>query len=172
MPPESIQQTMIFYTCPRPVVLVSVDDGTRGNLFPMDLIGPVSPDRFTLALRITSPSVEVMKATRRVALSDMPSALTPVIYKLGEHHKKQSIDWGSLPFQTARSGMFQLPYPENAMRVREMEIIDHETVGSHTFFITREVSETVRGAGPQLFHTNGNYQHFRARTGRGFQRAL
>src|SRR4029078_3308462 len=98
------------------VVLVSVDDGTRGNLFPMDLIGPVSPDRFTLALRNTSPSVEVMKVTRRVALSDMPSALTPVIYKLGEHHKKQSIDWGSLPFQTARSRMLHLPSPAHALQ--------------------------------------------------------
>lgn len=29
-----------FYICPRPVVLVSVVDGDRGNIFPMDLIGP------------------------------------------------------------------------------------------------------------------------------------
>ena len=39
---EAVQQQMIFYICPRPVVLVSVDDGSHSNLFPMDLIGPVS----------------------------------------------------------------------------------------------------------------------------------
>lgn len=65
MPPEAVQQQMIFYICPRPVVLVSVDDGSHSNLFPMDLIGPVSSQRFTLALRSTSPSIATMKSAPR-----------------------------------------------------------------------------------------------------------
>ena len=39
-----------FYICPRPVVLVSVVDGNAGNIFPMDLIGPIGGQHFTLAL--------------------------------------------------------------------------------------------------------------------------
>src|SRR6185369_14027293 len=72
MAPQAVQQLMIFYICPRPVVLVSVDDGSHSNLFPMDLIGPIAPDRFTLALRSTSQSVPTMKSSRRLALSDIP----------------------------------------------------------------------------------------------------
>src|SRR5271155_5461407 len=86
MPPEAVQQKMIFYICPRPVVLVSVDDGSHSNLFPMDLIGPVSSDSFTLALRSTSPSIATMKSARRVVLSDVAARDYATAYKLGVHH--------------------------------------------------------------------------------------
>ena len=168
MPPEAVQQQMIFYICPRPVVLVSVDDGSHSNLFPMDLIGPVSSDRFTLALRSTSPSIPTMKSARRVALSDVPARDYATAYKLGVHHKNALLDWEHLPFEIRRSRDFSLPYPAIALRVREIEILDFDTVGSHTFFITRIASEHSAGNAPQFFHTSGIYQHFRSSNGRPF----
>src|ERR1700761_3014034 len=102
MPPAAVQQQMIFYICPRPVVLVSVDDGTHSNLFPMDLIGPVSADRFTLALRNTSPSIAAMQNSRRVALADVPARDFATAYKLGIHHTNVKVDWDRLPFQIRR----------------------------------------------------------------------
>jgi flavin reductase (DIM6/NTAB) family NADH-FMN oxidoreductase RutF len=168
MPPEAVQQQMIFYICPRPVVLVSVDDGSHSNLFPMDLVGPVSPDRFTLALRSTSPSIPTLKATRRVALSDVPARDYATAYKLGIHHKNVKVDWDRLPFEIHRSKEFSLPYPSIALRVREMQILDFETVGSHTFFVTRKISECSAREATQFFHTSGIYQHFRGCNGRPF----
>src|ERR1700736_612321 len=97
MTPEAVQQQMIFYICPRPVVLVSVDDGSHSNLFPMDLIGPISADHFTLALRSTSQSIPTMKSARRVALSDIPASARSTAYKLGVHHKNVKVDWDQLP---------------------------------------------------------------------------
>jgi hypothetical protein len=38
---REVRCLFVFYICPRPVVLVSVLDGDSGNIFPMDLIGPV-----------------------------------------------------------------------------------------------------------------------------------
>ena len=168
MPPDAVQQQMIFYICPRPVVLVSVDDGSHSNLFPMDLIGPVSSDRFTLALRSTSPSIPTMKSARRVALSDVPACEYSTAYKLGKHHKKAMVEWDHLPFETRRSGNFSLPYPAIALRVREVEILDFATVGSHTFFVSRIASEVSAGDDAQFFHTSGIYQHFRSCHGRPF----
>jgi flavin reductase (DIM6/NTAB) family NADH-FMN oxidoreductase RutF len=168
MAPEAVQQQMIFYICPRPVVLVSVDDGGHSNLFPMDLIGPVSPDRFTLALRSTSPSIATMKSARRVALSDVPAREYATAYKLGIHHKKAQVEWDHLPFQIQRSRDFSLPYPAIALRVREIEILDFDTIGSHTFFVTRIASEHSAGDDAQFFHTSGIYQHFRSCNGRPF----
>jgi flavin reductase (DIM6/NTAB) family NADH-FMN oxidoreductase RutF len=168
MPPEAVQQQMIFYICPRPVVLVSVDDGSHSNLFPMDLVGPVSADRFTLALRSTSPSVPTMKSARRVALSDVPARDYATAYKLGVHHKNVKVDWDRLPFEIHRSREFSLPYPSIALRVREMQILDFETIGSHTFFVTRKISEYAAGDAAQFFHTSGIYQHFRGCNGRPF----
>ncbi len=171
MPPEAVQQQMIFYICPRPVVLVSVDDGSHRNLFPMDLIGPVSSHRFTLALRSTSPSIATMKSARRVALSDVPARDYATAYKLGIHHKNEMAAWDHQPFEIKRSEEFSLPYPAIALRVREIEILDFDTIGSHTFFVTRIASEHSAGNDAQFFHTSGIYQHFRSCNGRPFPSA-
>jgi flavin reductase (DIM6/NTAB) family NADH-FMN oxidoreductase RutF len=165
MAPEAVQQQMIFYICPRPVVLVSVDDGVHSNLFPMDLIGPVSATRFTLALRSTSPSIATMKSARRVALSDVPARDFATAYKLGIHHKNVKVDWEHLPFAIQRSRNFSLRCPATALRVRELEILDFDTIGSHVFFVSQVVSEHLAGEGTQFFHTSGIYQHFRHRIG-------
>ncbi len=116
-------------------MLVSVDDGSHSNLFPMDLIGPISADRFTLALRTTSPSIPTMKSARRVALSDVPARDFATAYKLGIHHKNVKVEWHDLPFEIRRSQNFHLPYPAIALRVREFEILDFADIGSHTLFV-------------------------------------
>jgi flavin reductase (DIM6/NTAB) family NADH-FMN oxidoreductase RutF len=171
MPPEAVQQQMIFYICPRPVVLVSVDDGSHSNLFPMDLIGPVSADRFTLALRSTSPSIATMKSARRAALSDVPAREYATAYKLGIHHKNVKVEWDRLPFRIERSREFSLPCPSIALRVREIQILDFDTIGSHTFFVTQVISEHPTAEGTQFFHTSGIYQYFRRCNGRAFPAA-
>jgi hypothetical protein len=171
MPPDAVQQLMIFYICPRPVVLVSVDDGNHSNLFPMDLIGPIAPDRFTLALRSTSQSVPTMKSARRLALSDVPARACGTAYKLGVHHKNVQVDWDHLPFGVVRSRNFNLRYPDLALRVREVEILDFDTIGSHTFFVTRIASELEVADDPRFFHTSGIYQHYRTRKGYPFPAA-
>jgi flavin reductase (DIM6/NTAB) family NADH-FMN oxidoreductase RutF len=171
MPPEAVQHMMIFYICPRPVVLVSVDDGVHSNVFPMDLIGSITPGFFTLALRSTSQSVATMKSARRVALSDIAAHDRAIAYQLGAHHKNVKIDWDRLPFGIERSGIYSLPCPDIALRIRELDILSFESIGSHTFFVTRIVSERPISDGARLFHTSGIYQHFRSRNGRPFQPA-
>ncbi|HVS76941.1 MAG TPA: hypothetical protein VHE11_08405 [Steroidobacteraceae bacterium] len=171
MPPEAVQQLMIFYICPRQVVLVSVEDGEHRNLFPMDLIGPVAPGRFTLALRNTSSSVAAMKLASRVLLSDVAATDCKLAYRLGAHHRDPPPDWQSLPCPLARSPEFSLPFPRSALRVRELEILDEEAIGSHTFFIARIAAEQPLAEADQLHHTSGLYQHFRLRRGRPFPAA-
>jgi flavin reductase (DIM6/NTAB) family NADH-FMN oxidoreductase RutF len=168
MTASGVQQTMIFYMCPRPVVLVSVADEAHNNLFPMDLIGALSEDRFSLALRSTSPSIPTMKSTRRVVISDMPAAAAPLIFKLGEHHKKPLQDLRELPFEMRSSPTLGLPYPADALRIRELEILSFQETGSHTFFVTRVASETRFAPGRQLFHVSGSYQYYRSRRAASF----
>jgi flavin reductase (DIM6/NTAB) family NADH-FMN oxidoreductase RutF len=163
MTPESQQQVMIFYIRPRPVVLVSVECAAHANIFPMDLIGPVSPGLFTLALRSTSQSVEFMKICRRIALSDIAAADVQIAHALGRHHRHMQIDWQGLPFAVERSAHFSLPVPAIALRVRELEILDFASVGSHTLFICREQFEQRLREGLPLCHISGIAQHFRSR---------
>jgi flavin reductase (DIM6/NTAB) family NADH-FMN oxidoreductase RutF len=171
MPPAAVQQLMIFYICPRPVVLVSVDDGRHSNIFPMDLIGPVAPDYFTLALRSTSQSIATMKSARRVALSGIAAEDRAIAYQLGAHHKNVQVDWDRLPFRIERSDNYALPCPDTALGIRELDILSFESIGSHTFFITRIASERSIRDIPQLCHTSGIHQYFRSRNGGAFQLA-
>jgi flavin reductase (DIM6/NTAB) family NADH-FMN oxidoreductase RutF len=160
----AVQHLMLFYLCPRPVTLVSVDDGVNNNLFPMDLIGKLR-DRFTLALRNTSPSVATMRRSRRVALADVALDLLKTVYGLGKHHQLARIDWSSLPFESARSAEYGLRVPAGAQRIRECSIESVSEVGSHTFFVCRIVSDQMLGTQPRLHHTCGIHRVYRQKAG-------
>jgi flavin reductase (DIM6/NTAB) family NADH-FMN oxidoreductase RutF len=166
MPPAAVLQMMVFYLCPRPVVLVSVAHGAHCNLFPMDLMGPLGSRRWSLALRSTSASIDAMLASGHVALADVPVAKVRTAYALGVQHRASLTDWSKLALPLIRSPLFDLPVPAFALRVRELEILDSEPVGSHHLFVTRVVAEEVRLPGAQLCHVPGIYQRFRERTGR------
>ena len=171
MPSQAVEQLMVFNLSPRPVFFVAVDDGRNSNLFPMDLVGPMAPEHFTLALRNTSPSVATIKNARRLVIADVPGDAAPIAHRLGAHHREQNINFESLPFEVRRSQRFSLPVPAIAARAREIEILDFQTVGSHTLFVGRICTEQVLGSGARLFHTSGIHQRFRAKAGRAFAEA-
>jgi hypothetical protein len=106
-----------------------------------------------------------------VSLSDVPARDYATAYKLGIHHKNVKVEWDQLPFEVRRSREFSLPYPSIALRVRELQILDFDTIGSHTFFVTQVASEASAEEAAQFFHTSGIYQHFRSCNGRPFPRA-
>lgn len=167
--PAAVQQLMIAYLCPRPVVLVSVDAPGHRNIFPMDLIGPLERSGlFSLALRSTNVSVPVMRDTRRVALSSMPAAMRDVVYKLSQHHRQPLLDWGELPFPVRPSQQFGIPAVAAALRIRELAIVHSQEVGSHTLFLCRIVSDEALAEGAQLHHTAGFHQAYRRRRGLPF----
>lgn len=169
MEPASVQQLMIAYLCPRPVILVSVGAPGHQNIFPMDLIGPLERSGlFSLALRSTNVSEPVMRDMRRVALSSMPAAMKTIVYKLSEHHKQPLQDWNLLPFPTRPSREFDIPAVAAALRIRELAIVHSEIMGSHTFFLGRMASDEALAEGTQLHHTAGFHQAYRRRRDRPF----
>lgn len=156
-----IRASHVFYICPRPVVLVTVDHQGAGNMFPMDLIGPTDSPWFSMALRLTSPAVELIRQSRRLALASAPFSYKEIAYQLGEHHRQLSIDWKSLPFPLQPSPEFRLPVAQAALRVREMQIEEFHTIGSHMLFLTSPVSDTRREppVEKQLFHAFYGTRH-------------
>lgn len=164
MRPAAVQQLMIDYLCPRPVVLVSVDTPVHRNIFPMDLIGPLERSGlFSLALRSTNISEPIMREVRQVALSSIPAAMKNVVYKLSEHHKRPPDDWNALPFPMRPSREFGVPVVSSALRIRELAIVHSQVIGSHTFFLCRIASDENLAEGLQLHHTAGFHQAYRRR---------
>ena len=169
MAPAATRQLMIAYLSPRPVILVSIDAPGHHNIFPMDLIGPLGRSGlFALALRSTNVSVPAMRESRRVALSCMPATMKDTVYALSAHHKQPLQDWTALPFPVRRSRTFGIPAVAAALRIRELDIVHSEEVGSHTFFLGRIVSEEALTHDAQLHHTAGFHQAYRRRRGTPF----
>lgn len=167
--PAAVQQLMIAYLCPRPVVLVSVDAPDHRNIFPMDLIGPLQRrGLFSLALRSTNVSVPAMREVRRVALSSMPATMKAVVYQFSAHHKQPLRDWDALPFPTRLSRNFGIPAVAAALRLQELSIVHSQEIGLHTFFLCRIDSDEALANGDQLHHTAGFHQAYRRRLGMPF----
>jgi flavin reductase (DIM6/NTAB) family NADH-FMN oxidoreductase RutF len=165
MDPSDLAAFLVLYVCPRPVVLVTVQHGEASNLFPMDLIGPTDSPYFLMALRSTNPSIGLIRESRRMALADVPLEHARVAYQLGEHHRKDRVDWSSLPFDTVPSPAHGFPVIRSALRHRDVIVRDVQVVNSHTLFITEVVHEQRRDDGLQLFHTSGPYYRYLVRRG-------
>jgi len=153
-----------FYICPRPVVLVSVVDGNASNLFPMDLVGPIGGQHFSLALHSTSTAVPLIEHSRRIALSSVPAEQVSIAYELGQNHKKTDFHWNQVPFDLAISPAFALPIPGFALAVRELEVEEVHALGSHKLFVCRTQRDQLRSQGLQLSFVQGFYHARRQHT--------
>ena len=133
----------VYYTWARRVFLIGVAHGERSNFFPMDLVGRVDPDHFLLALRATSPAIELTESSRVIAMSGAPADRLDTVYALGAHHRKASIDPSALPFPVRRSPRHGLPVLAEGF-TRELTVRQVHRVGSHVLFVCRVDEERER----------------------------
>ena len=160
----------VYYLWARLVFLVSVEHSPGFNVFPMDLVGFVGPQRaFIGALRSTSPSVREIVHRKQITLSSLPAAFKDDLYALGAHHVKPLVDPKMLPFALDTSKVFGLPVPAPAFRVRELVVRGAWELGSHTVFTAETVSDVQRGGGGsdrrQLAHVSAFYARYRRQIG-------
>lgn len=153
----------VFYNCPRPVVVVSVKDGSDGSIFPMDLVGWIGPRSFSLALHHSRAGAALMESARQIALSSVPVEQAPLVYALGANHRNARVDWNALPFATRRSAAYGLPVPSFALRVREMRITAVHNIAAYKLFLAEVVADGGSSDGPTLHIVHGLYAAWRKR---------
>jgi flavin reductase (DIM6/NTAB) family NADH-FMN oxidoreductase RutF len=158
---SELHALFVLYICPRPVFLVSVCDGKASNIFPMDLVGPVAQQRFSIALHTASKALPLIEHSRRIALSSVPAEKIPLAYQLGPNHNETSVSWSSVPFRLAVSSEFCLPIPDFALRVRELEVSEVRQIGSHVLMVCRVVADNAMADGLQFFQAHGFYEEWR-----------
>ena len=146
-----------IFICPRPVVLVSVVDGDRGNIFPMNLFGTLGGNCLGFALNSSRTAAPLASRVRRVALSSIPYRQIAAARELRKNHRQTSIRWEELPFPTQGSKTFHIPVPEFALRVCELNIEDQWPLGSHTFFLARIAGEELLSNDSAFYMINGQY---------------
>lgn len=158
---------MVIFICPRPIMLVSVGSREDGNIFPMNILGNLGNGYLGFALRGERLAAGLVERAGRIALSSLPLSEGALAYQLANNHTKKSIDWSQLPFATMTSTTFNIPVPEFAQRVRELEIESVRAIGSHKFFIARIIREDKFIDGLEFCSIHGFYQAWRLRKLKG-----
>jgi flavin reductase (DIM6/NTAB) family NADH-FMN oxidoreductase RutF len=152
------------FICPRQVVLVSVLDQDGGNIFPMNLLGALGGGHFGFALNSARQAAPLAGRIRRLALSSIPYRHIAVARDLRRNHRQASIRWEDLPFPVRKSRTFQIPVPEFALRVCELNIEDSWSLGSHTFFLAHIVDEEILSDDSAFYMIHGQYAALRHNT--------
>jgi flavin reductase (DIM6/NTAB) family NADH-FMN oxidoreductase RutF len=155
---------MVFFICPRPVVLVSVAHGEKGNIFPMNLMGPLGNGYFAFALNSARQAAPLVERAGKLALSSLPIDQFAVARQLGKNHRREFVDWNQLSFETKKSTALALPVPRFALRIREMEVEAVRRLGSHTLFVARILGEEHWAEGAQCFMIHGIYKAWRQKS--------
>jgi flavin reductase (DIM6/NTAB) family NADH-FMN oxidoreductase RutF len=155
---------VVFFLCPRPVALASVGNRKVGNIFPLNLMGPIGGDYFAFALNRERPVTSLVERRGCIAVSSIPLDRNKVVRGLGRNHRVEEIDWTSLPFSVKPSEESGIPVPEFAQRVRTLRIEHRRRLGSHTFFIARVADEQQYSDGPAFFVVHGLYQAWKDRS--------
>ncbi|HZS55754.1 MAG TPA: flavin reductase [Bryobacteraceae bacterium] len=153
----------VFFICPRPVVLVSAIYGDAGNIFPMNLLGHIADGYFAFALNSYRKAAPLVERAGRVALSSIPIEQAGLVRQLGKHHRLERVNWEELPFPIMRSAAFDLPVPQFALRIREMQIEAVHKLGSHTLFFARLIRDDRLKDNLQFCMIHGIYQAWRTR---------
>lgn len=155
----------VLFTCPRPISLVSVAEGGRASMFPLNVMSDVNDEYFAFALTASKIPAQFLESARRFALSVAPIDQAPVAFALAVNHNIHSIEFRDLPFETRPSQRLRLPVPVFSPRVREMEIESVHKVGSHSLFVAQTMSDERRAGGPEFSVVHGFYQSWRLRHG-------
>jgi flavin reductase (DIM6/NTAB) family NADH-FMN oxidoreductase RutF len=166
MTARSANAITVLFSCPRPVVLVSVALGDGGNIFPMNLMGPIGDGYFAFALNGRRQAASFVERAGRVAISSVPFDQATLARQLGANHRCEGVNWSELPFQVTQSAALGIPVPTFALRVREMEIEAIRKLGSHTLFVARIIRDESWSDSPQFFMIHGLYQEWRRNMGR------
>lgn len=156
----------VLFSCPRPVVLVSLAFADGGNIFPMNLMGPIGNGYFAFALNSRRQAALLVERAGRVAISGIPFDQAALARQLGSNHRRAAVNWSDLPFRVTRSAALSIPVPAFASRVREMEIEAIRKLGSHTLFVARIIRDESWSDSPQFFMIHGLYQAWRRNQGR------
>ena len=140
---SDLRAMAIFYLCPRPIGMVTVGDRVCGNLFPMNLMGPLGSSSFAFALNSSRAAAPLVDQARRIVLSAVPLEQAATIAALGRNHRRSSIDWSQLPFPTIRPSQIDAPVPSFALNVCEMQVETVHRLGSHTLFVAKWLQNSL-----------------------------
>ena len=119
------------YSYPRRIRVVSFRQDDYYNIFPMDLLGDISNNRYIFGLRHSNVALNKIIATGKLVVSEAPYGQKETIYRLGAHHSSAPPPLNALPFKVITSKKHGFYVPEWALSYREVDVLQTINLGSH-----------------------------------------
>lgn len=146
------------YLFPRKVVLTCCGKNDSYNIFPMDLQGFIPEANIcVLGLRNTNISLGIILRERKLLVCEVGARHKDAILSLGQHHSSRPPTPDGLPFAFEHSTVFDILVPSIAHGYRELELLDHLNMGTHTLMLARVVNELQRQESSSLYHLHTLY---------------
>ena len=155
-------QVQIAYSLPRSISLITVGKDESYNCFPTDLHGAIGQNLYVVSLRHQGKACQQVIHSGRIVISQVESRFYKTVYGLGKNHMQELKSKEKFPFSERHSSHFNLPLPQEATRVRELELIDNINVGIHKLMLFRVVSDTASvSSATSLAHVHNVYATWR-----------
>jgi flavin reductase (DIM6/NTAB) family NADH-FMN oxidoreductase RutF len=130
-----------IYSYPRKVIITSFRDNEYYNMFPMDFQATYPEANFQLlGLKTSNITVNRIINSRKVVVSSTDEIDSKTVYELGAHHSKEPPPIDKLPIKTGRSEIFDFPVPAFSSSYMELEIVNHQILGSHCLLMGKIVN--------------------------------
>jgi hypothetical protein len=141
---DKVKAFATAYSYPRRVRLVSFRGADYYNIFPMDLLGDLTPaGRFVFGLRHANVALSRIITEKKIVVAEVPSGSKEMIYQLGSHHSTVPPPVGELPFAVIPSPRFGFWVPTWAESCREIRILRTMDLGSHMLMWGEPVGELL-----------------------------
>ncbi|SHG90900.1 NADH-FMN oxidoreductase RutF, flavin reductase (DIM6/NTAB) family [Chryseolinea serpens] len=152
------------YSYPRRVIAVSFQEASYYNIFPMDFQCSIAgTDLYVLGLRTTNVTLDKIIQSKRVVIGDTARADLDVIYALGRNHSASPPPQDSLAFEVLKSERFGFPVPVFSASYKEIDLIAHHNLGTHTMLIGRIANAKLLWAAESYLYHIHFLQSFRIR---------
>ena len=140
-------QVRIAYAIPRQISIVTVSDGSRINMFPTDLHGPIGENVYAGSLRIGGLANNQVETYKRIVISKVDASFYRESYALGKNHMAELQGVEEFSISPERSHVFDFPLPRAVVSYQELKHIDSLDYGIHRIHLY-EVVHRKEAAAP------------------------
>ncbi len=154
-------QVQIAYSIPRIISIITLSDGSRMNMFPTDLHGPLTDDYYIGSLRVGGKASQQVEACKRIVVSDVDVLWYKQAYALGKNHMQEFKEIASFALHKQTSRVYSIPLPAGAIMYREMQVVEFLDLGIHRIFFYRIAGKEKLETSATLAHIHRLYNQWR-----------
>ncbi len=155
-------QVRIAYSVARTISVVTISDGSKLNLFPTDLHGPVGSEFYISSLRIGGLANSQVEKYQNVVISEIEARRYREIYLLGKNHMRELKAADEFKLSPKRSASLNYSLPAGVTYYREMKLVRSLDIGIHRIHLYKITHQQSAGIGNSvLAHIHQFYAQWR-----------